>query len=310
MIQSYPTPEALADAVARHIVTCAGEAIAARGRFVIALSGGSTPGAAYRRLATLDTRPMRAGLSLDTRPMRAGLSLDTRPMRTGLSPDTRPMRAGLWRLTHVVWGDERCVPPDDPRSNYRMAKETLLDRVPIPGDQIHRIKGEVDPEQAAADYERELRALLLRHPERSEGSARQRAGDSHDPSLALRMTDGPLRATGIDLVLLGLGEDGHTASLFPGQPAVHETERWVLAVPSPAGDMWRVTLTPAVLNLARNVTFVVSGAGKSFRLAQVLEGPINPDLLPAQAIRPTQGRLTWMVDQAAAARLGPAGAPA
>jgi 6-phosphogluconolactonase len=248
MIQSYPTPEALADAVARHIVTCAGEAIAVHGRFVIALSGGSTPKAAYSRLATLNTRPMRAG---------------------------------LWRPTHVLWADERCVPPDDPRSNYRMARETLLDRVPIAGDQIHRIKGEADPEQAAADYERELRALLSNQS-----------------------------TNNLDLVLLGLGEDGHTASLFPGQPAVHETERWVLAVRSPARDMWRVTLTPAVLNLARNVTFVVSGAGKSVCLAQVLERPFNPDLLPAQAIRPIQGRLTWMVDQAAAARLRPASAPA
>ena len=150
-----------------------------------------------------------------------------------------------------------------------MAKEALLDRVPIPPDQIHRIHGEDDPQKAAAEYERELRALL-----------------------------GPL-----DLVLLGLGEDGHTASLFPGQPAVHEAERWVMTVPAPTGDMWRVTLTPAVLNLAGNVTFVVSGASKAQRLAEVLEGPFNPDLLPAQAIRPPQGRLTWMVDEAAGRRV-------
>jgi len=240
MIQSYPTPEALADAVARHIVACAADAISSSGRFTLALAGGSTPRAAYSRLASGDSR----------------LQLD-------------------WQRTHVVWGDERCVPPDDPESNYRMAKETLLDWVPIPGDQIHRIRGEYDPEQAAADYERELRSL---------GS--------------------------LDLVLLGLGEDGHTASLFPGQAAVHETERWVLAVPTPAGDMWRVTLTPAVLNLARNVTFIVSGAAKSLRLAQILEKPVDADRLPAQAIHPIQGRLTWMVDRAAAARLGPAGARA
>jgi 6-phosphogluconolactonase len=105
------------------------------------------------------------------------------------------------------------------------------------------------------------------------------------------------------LVLLGLGDDGHTASLFPGQRTVHENERWVAAVPAPTGNMWRVTLTPVVLNAARNVTFVVSGASKSQRLAQVLEGPFNPDLLPAQAIRPPHGRLNWMVDEAAAAQL-------
>ena len=252
MIQVYSSPELLADAVARHIVACAADAISSRGRYTLALAGGSTPRAAYSRLATIDTRPMSAE---------------------------------LWRLTHVLWGDERCVPPDDPRSNYRMAKEALLDRVPIPPSQIHRIGGEDDPEKAAADYERELRRLLDGHPERSEGAG------------TLRVTNG------LDLVLLGLGEDGHTASLFPGQPAVHETERWVVAVPAPTGDLWRVTLTPAILNQARNVTFVVSGASKARPLQQILEGPPTPDELPAQAIRPRLGKVTWMVDEAAGARL-------
>ena len=242
MIETFPTPETLADAVARHIVARAAEAISATGRFTLALAGGSTPRAGYLRLATRDSRP----------------ELD-------------------WQRTHVLWGDERCVPPDDLRSNYRMAKEALLDRVPIPADQIHRIRGEDDPEKAAADYERELRALL--------GSE------------------------GLDLVLLGLGEDGHTASLFPGQAAVRETTGWVVAVPAPDGTMWRVTLTPAVLNTARNVSLVVSGASKAARLQQVLEGPFTPDVLPAQAIQPTQGRLTWMVDAAAAGRLRPETAP-
>ncbi len=237
MIESFATPEKLADAVARHIAARAADAISANGRFTLALSGGSTPRAAYSRLATGDW---------------------------GLV-------TGDWRLVHVLWGDERCVPPDDPRSNYRMAKEALLDRVPIPADQIHRIRGEDDPEKAAAEYEAVLRGVL--------GS------------------EGP------DLVLLGLGEDGHTASLFPGQAAVHETARWVVAVPSPDATMWRVTLTPAILNAARNVTFVVSGANKAARLQQVLRGPFTPDVLPAQAIRPLQGRLTWMVDDAAAGQL-------
>jgi 6-phosphogluconolactonase len=269
MIQSFPTPDALADAVARYIVAQAASAIAATGRFTLALSGGSTPRAAYSRLAYGDLSHQ----------------LD-------------------WQCTHVLWGDERCVPPDDPRSNYRMAKEALLDRVPIPPDHIHRIRGEDEPQNAAADYESTLRSLLARHPEHSEepalnevkGSLESPRPSRRDPSLALRMTN-------LDLVLLGLGEDGHTASLFPGQPAVHENERWVMAVPAPTGDMWRVTLTPAVLDLAHNVTFVVSGASKSQRLAQVLEGPFTPDLLPAQAIHPRQGRLTWMVDSAAASGL-------
>jgi 6-phosphogluconolactonase len=236
MIQVFATPDALADAVAEHIVACAADAISSSGRFTLALAGGSTPRAAYSRLATRDS----------------GLELD-------------------WRRVHVLWGDERCVPPDDPRSNYRMAKEALLDRVPIPPDQIHRIKGEDDPERAAAEYERELRALL---------------GDD-----------------GLDLALLGMGEDGHTASLFPGQAAVHERARWVMAVPAPDGKLWRVTLTPALLNRSSNVTFVVSGASKAARLQQVLEGPFTPEVQPAQAIHSTQGRLTWMVEQAAAARL-------
>jgi 6-phosphogluconolactonase len=245
VIRSFPTPEVLADAVARHIVALAESAIAETGRFTIALSGGSTPRAAYCRLASGDLPHQ---------------------------PD--------WRLIHVLWGDERCVPPDDHRSNYLIAKEALLDRVPIPPQNIHRIRGEDDPEQAATDYEVELHDLVC-HPEGSEESL-----------------DSPL-----DLVLLGLGEDGHTASLFPGQPSVRETERWVMAVPAPTGDLWRVTLTPAVLNQARNVTFVVSGASKAERLEQVVQGPFTPDILPAQAVRPLQGQLTWLVDQAAAGRL-------
>jgi 6-phosphogluconolactonase len=238
LLEIFPTPGALADAVARHVVDCAVAAISSTGRFVLVLSGGSTPEAAYRRLTTGGSR----------------LTFDD------------------WRLVHVLWSDERCVPPGDPQSNYRMAQEALLDRVPIPVQQVHRIRGEDEPEKASADYERDLRSLL--------------AGEQS-----------------LDLVLLGLGEDGHTASLFPGQPAVHETGRWVMAVLAPDRKLWRVTLTPGILNLARNVTFIVSGANKAETLQRVLEGPFNPDLLPAQAIRPRQGRLTWMVDQAAAAGL-------
>jgi len=242
VIQTYPSPEQLADAVARHVIALAADAISATGRFTLALAGGSTPRAAYALLAS-----------------------------------EAFARQVEWGRVHVLWGDERCVPTDDPRSNYQMAREALLDRVPLPPPQIHRIRGEDDPEQAAADYERELRGLLDGHSMRSQGS--------------------------LDLVLLGLGDDGQTASLFPGQAAVHETERWVVAVPSPAGDMWRVTLTPAVLNRARYVTFVVSGSTKAPRLEQVLQGPFTPDVLPAQAIRPLEGRLTWMVDEAAGAGL-------
>ena len=220
---------------------------AARAAQEIALTGGSTPARAYELAAELEPE---------------------------------------WSEAGVWWGDERCVPPDDPRSNYRMAKEVLLDRVPIPPEQVHRIRGEEEPEKAAADYELELKRVLGCHPERSEGAA--------------------LRMTGIDLVLLGMGEDGHTASLFPGQPSVHETQRWAIAVLAPDRKLWRVTLTTAILNLASNVTFVVSGANKAQTLQRVLEQPSNPDALPAQAIRPVHGRLTWMVDEAAASGLRPA----
>lgn len=275
MIRVFPTPDALADAVAAHVAECASAAISAEGRFTIALSGGSTPRAAYARLAGPDSR------------------LPT--------PD--------WRRTHVLWGDERCVPPDDPRSNYRMAKEALLDRVPIPPDHIHRIRGEDDPEIAAPEYERTLRSLLGCHPERSEelGKPLPINPSSSGSLISLGMTDS------LDLALLGLGEDGHTASLFPGQPAVHEIDRWVVAVPGSSRSpltvhrsptvLWRVTLTPGILNRARNVTFIVSGAGKAQTLQRVVEGPFNPDILPAQAIRPGEGRLVWMIDEAAASAL-------
>ncbi|MEP7228202.1 MAG: 6-phosphogluconolactonase [Gemmatimonadales bacterium] len=246
MIEIFPGPEALADAVARHVVAQAAGAIAATGRFTLALAGGATPRDVYALLAT----------------------------------EAFAHRVE-WGLVHVLWGDERCVPPGDPRSNYRMAKEALLDRVPIPAGQIHRMRGEDDPRQAAAEYERELRALL--------GGAA-----TEDPP-----------TVGLDLALLGMGQDGHTASLFAGQATLHETARWVMAVCVPELTVWRITLTPALLNRARNVTFVVSGTSKAKRLQEVLEGPFTPEVLPAQAIQPAPGRLTWMVDEAAASRPRP-----
>jgi len=245
-IEVLPAPDRLASAVAEHVVARAAGAIAAAGRFTLALAGGSTPRAIYSLLAG-----------------------------DGF------VRRVEWAQVHVVWGDERCVPPNDARSNYRMAREAFLDRVPIPPDQIHRIRGEEEPHAAASGYERVLRQLL--------GEDRPGAP-----------------AAGLDLVLLGMGEDGHTASLFPGQGAVHETTRWVAAVYVGAAAMWRVTLTPVVINAARNVSFVVSGAGKAERVRQVLEAPYDPALLPSQAIAPSQGRLTWFLDAAAAGRHPPA----
>jgi 6-phosphogluconolactonase len=243
-IEVFRDPAALARGVAEQIVARGAEAIAARGRFLLTLAGGSTPKAAYETLASDDFVNR----------------LD-------------------WSRVHVLWGDERCVPPDDARSNYRMAREALLDRVPIPPDNIRRMRGEDDPQQAAAAYEVLLRELLR---------------DSGEVELP---------GTGLDLVLLGLGDDGHTASLFPGGTAVRETVRWVVAEYAAAFAMWRITLTPVAINAARNVSFAVSGPGKAARLHEVIDGPRTPDLLPAQVVEPVRGRVTWLVDEAAASRL-------
>jgi 6-phosphogluconolactonase len=187
-----------------------------------------------------------------------------------------------WSRVHILWGDERCVPPDHAESNYRMARETLLDRVPIPSAHVHRIHGEDDPEAAATRYEATLRAVL-----------RTPAGRPGTGSGAR-----------VDLVLLGLGVDGHTASLFPGSAAAREHTRWAMAEYSTAASMWRVTLTPAVLNAAAEILFLVSGSAKAGILNRVLEGPRRPGELPAQAIEPFNGRLRWFVDAEAAASLG------
>ena len=236
-----PSAPALADAVAGRFIAAAGNAIDSRGRFVVALSGGSTPRDTYRRLGS-----------------------------------EALVSSVMWSRVQVLWGDERCVPPHHAESNYRMARETLLDRVPVPTANVHRIHGEDDPATAAGVYEATLRALL-----RTPAAAR------------------------IDLVLLGLGEDGHTASLFPGNAAVHEETRWVMAAQAAAASMWRITLTPAVINAAAEVLFIVSGAAKAGILRRVLEGPRRPQELPAQAIAPSNGRVRWCVDAAAAADLTP-----
>jgi 6-phosphogluconolactonase len=239
-IRVLPDPQALAEAAARHVVEYAQAAIDARGRFSIALSGGSTPRDLHLRLASP-------------------------PLVDRVD----------WSRWHVFFGDERCVPPDDERSNYRMAEETLLKRVPIPPANVHRMRGELPPEEAAAAYERELREFFGDEPPR------------------------------LDLILLGMGDNGHTASLFPGLQAVHEENRWVVAEYVAEVGMWRITLTPVVLNLARQVLFLVAGAAKADMLRRVLEGPYVPDQLPAQVVRPTDGELTWLVDAAAASRLSP-----
>ena len=183
-----------------------------------------------------------------------------------------------WVGVHFFWGDERCVPPDAAESNFRMADEALLSRAAIHAEYIHRIHGELPAEKAAMEYQDELHRFFGYQTPR------------------------------FDLILLGLGIDGHTASLFPGSPLVQEKVRWVAAVehplpPSPQVD--RVTLTPPVLNAAANILFLVSGEEKAGRLAQVLQGPHHPDLLPAQVVEPVNGHVSWLVDQVAAEKLIP-----
>ena len=237
---------AVMEAGATAFVAAARAAIGAHGRFVTALSGGSTPRALFELLAT----------------ERFASSID-------------------WGRIDVCWGDERAVPPEAAASNYRMAREVLLDHVPIPAAQVHRMAGEESPLAAAAAYERTLRTLF--------------ATPVGPPR--------PVAGARFDLVLLGMGDNGHTASLFPGLHAVREAERWVVAESVAEVAMWRITLTPVVLNAAAEVVFLVSGADKAAMLHRVLDGPVRPDEYPAQIVAPHHGRLRWLVDTEAAADL-------
>jgi 6-phosphogluconolactonase len=233
----YRTAKELADAGAQQFATLAEAAVAQRGIFNVVLSGGNTPRQLYQRLV----QP---------------------PYLDGLD----------WLNIHVFFGDERCVPPEHPDSNYGMANEALLSHVTLPESNIHRMPGELPAEQAADTYAAELHAIF----------------GSNLPEF--------------DLVLLGLGEDGHIASLFPGAPALHEESRWVVAVAHTAPPpplLPRLTLTLPVLNAARNVVFLVSGENKSRILANVLEEPAGFQQLPAQLVQPASGNLLFLVDQAA-----------
>lgn len=243
-IETFPDAAGLARAAADQWVALAAASMAARGQFSVALSGGSTPRALYSLLATSEF----------------AARVD-------------------WSRLNVFWGDERCVPPDHPESNYRMARQALLDHVPVPLSNIHRIPCELEPQQAAAAYEQTLRAWF----------AGRQIVEGAPPRF--------------DLILLGMGEDGHTASLFPGAAALGERTRWVVAYNVISLGAWRVTLTPVVVNAAAHVMFLVSGANKAEKLRQVLTGPYRPDKLPAQIVRPTRGRLIWLADAAAASAL-------
>lgn len=242
-IEIYPDTASLALRAAEQFAALAEYATRKRGRFVVALSGGSTPKAMNALLAT-----------------------------------PRFVDLIQWEKVFVFWSDERCVAPEDPESNYGNARDTLLVHVPIPAANIQRIHGELSPEHAAQKYEDKLREFFAAGP-----------------------------STRFDLVLLGLGDDGHTASLFPGTHGIRENSRWAVAVnhqepPLPLVD--RVTLTPPIINAAANVTFLVTGSAKAERLRQVLRDPYHPDRLPAQVIRPKNGKLFWLLDDAVAGKIG------
>ena len=200
-----------------------------------------------------------------------------------LADATQPYREAIpWERLWVFWVDERCVPPADPASNYGAARALLFDKVPLPVAHIVRIEGELPPEEAAARYESAIRGHF-----RLEGA------------------EVPI----FDVIHLGMGDDGHTASLFPHTEALHEMGRVAVANHVPQQQQsWRVTLTQPVINAARSVFFLVDGAAKADPVGRVLTGPYDPETLPSQLIQPQNGRLLFLLDRAAAAHLPPPGA--
>lgn len=179
-----------------------------------------------------------------------------------------------WTKLHIFWGDERYVPFTDDRNNAKMAFDTLLNSVPVPPAQIHIMRTDIAPELAAAEYE-----LLLKTYFPAEAGSKS-----------------------FDLVLLGMGDDGHTLSLFPGTHVMHIEDRWTTSLFLTQQDMYRITLTAPIVNRAACVAFLVSGPGKAIALQQVIEGDYKPDLYPSQVIQPN-GELHWFTDEAAAANL-------
>ena len=241
-LRTFASLEELSRAAAARFAEFCQERLARDSIFTAALSGGSTPKRLYEILGG--------------------------PEFSGSIP---------WPRVHLFQADERCVPPDHAESNYRMIRETLLDRVRIPQSNVHRVQAELaNPEESAEFYAQELNRMFRPKP-------------GGIPNL--------------DLVFLGMGPDGHTASLFPGSAALAERVKWVSANFVEKLHANRVTLTYPLLNAAREVIFLVAGHEKAETLRQVLEGPHEPERLPSQGIRPADGRLSWYVDAAAAGRL-------
>jgi len=237
IIRTYPDSDILATAVADHILDTAQESVSSHGMFAIALSGGSTPLPVYQLLAQ--------------------------------PPYSEEMP---WEYVHIFWSDERTVPPGHEKSNFSAANRILIEPLSLPEQNIHRIKGEIEPQEAADEYEQDIRDLVGGQP----------------PSF--------------DLILLGLGPDAHTASLFPHSSALVSPPKSRLVVPNFVEklDSWRITFTPRLINAARHVAFLVTGDEKADCVYQVLAGRHQPVNVPAQAIRPDNGALSWYLDHRAA----------
>ncbi|HEY4062405.1 MAG TPA: 6-phosphogluconolactonase [Puia sp.] len=202
-----------------------------------------------------------------------------------------------WSRLHVFWGDERAVPFADSRNNAKMAYDTLLNFVPVPPSQIHVMRTDITPEQSALEYETLLHQYFPDVP----GGRSSVYGPGGGGGDATGAAD--LLPNSFDLVLLGMGDDGHTLSLFPGTEVVHEEKAWAAAFFLKAQDMFRITLTKTIVNRAAKVAFLTTGPKKTHALKEVLKGNYNPDLYPSQEIRPLNGELHWFVDEAAAAGL-------
>jgi 6-phosphogluconolactonase len=239
-VQVLPTEAEITRAAAELFVREAAAAIALRGQARVAISGGSTPKSAFQLLAAEYADQV------------------------------------AWDKLQLFWVDERCVPPDHPESNYGMTKAALLDKVPLAAENVHRMEGELDPDEAAARYESEIRN-----------------------SFKLEGAETPT----FDLILLGLGPDGHTASLFPHTEGLNEMARICIANHVPQKDAWRMTLTWPVIVQGRRVAFLIEGEEKAEIVETVFTGAYQPETYPAQLIRPAGGQLLLLLDQAAAAKL-------
>lgn len=237
-LEIVPTKEDLVQQAVELFIDAAKTQIRRKGVFSVALSGGSTPKPVYAALAEPGNRDR----------------VD-------------------WGKVHLFWGDERHVPPEDPQSNYRMAREALLDQIDIPAENIHRVPAEMEVRMAAFQYEEELRQFF----------------GGKWPVL--------------DFIFLGMGQDGHTASLFPQSAGLNEDFRWFIANYAPRMETWRLTLSAPAINAARFVLVLVEGEDKADRLKAVLTGPSDPYEMPIQMIDPREGEMVWLVDQAAGREL-------